>query len=685
MTQPFTPDDLHLHRRVADIDCCARSNEAACTVRSVDREYDAYVSHIWCFPLDGSAPRQITQGGSDDMPRWSPGGERLAFLSGRSGSPQVHLFARDGGEARQLSHLPQSVSSLCWGPGGEYLVVASAVEVDPDLHGARPGSRQAPPKTGCMPEVAWRLPYKEDGVGYLLQREFHLFSVDASTGRHIQLTDGAFDVLAFDVALDGRIAYSRTRSGRFGHANDLWVCEPDGRATRRLTREHAVVMHPRWSPDGRFIAFAGAIEEGDAEPRLWLVDMEGGGVRALCAESVDVAHPEALFWEHDSKRLVLARAHRGRHEIVALDVADGSFEVLVAGDRQFGVLGWTPSQLAYSIDHPSQPSELWCQGLTPESGPERQLSHLNPWWTERHPIDARAIEFCVPDGRGGTEAIEGWLLRRAGSQGAQPLFEDVHGGPASYALLDYDSNVFWQVLCSRGWSVLALNAVGSASYGREFCRRLAGSWGRIDLPQHVAAVRQLRAAGIADGRNVICGKSYGGYLSAYATGNTDEYAAAVVMAPVGNIETHYGTSDGGYYADPFYMASKPVFDRELARDLSPLTHIEKSVTPTLFMQGKDDERCPKCQSEELFVSLMRSGDTPAELVLYPGETHGFLGSGSPSCRQDAANRIQDWAERFAGTTRSGAPGVRLTGDAAHDGAFDASQGGGTGPAQTKSP
>src|SRR4051812_22395113 len=155
MTQPFTPDDLHLHRRVADIDCCARSNEAACTVRSVDRENDAYVSHIWCFPLDGSAPRQITQGGSDDMPRWSPGGERLAFLSGRSGSPQVHLIARDGGEARQLSHLPQSVSSLRWGPGGEYLVVASAVEVEPDLHGARPGSRQAPPKTGCMPEVAW--------------------------------------------------------------------------------------------------------------------------------------------------------------------------------------------------------------------------------------------------------------------------------------------------------------------------------------------------------------------------------------------------------------------------------------------------------------------------------------------------------------------------------------------------
>jgi dipeptidyl aminopeptidase/acylaminoacyl peptidase len=70
------------------------------------------------------------------------------------------------------------------------------------------------------------------------------------------------------------------------------------------------------------------------------------------------------------------------------------------------------------------------------------------------------------------------------------------------------------------------------------------------------------------------------------------------------------------------------------------------------MQGKDDERCPKCQSEELFVSLYRAGDTPAELVLYPGETHSFLGSGTPSCREDAAHRILGWIEQHAGGARA---------------------------------
>jgi dipeptidyl aminopeptidase/acylaminoacyl peptidase len=208
--------------------------------------------------------------------------------------------------------------------------------------------------------------------------------------------------------------------------------------------------------------------------------------------------------------------------------------------------------------------------------------------------------------------------------------------------LDYDTNVFWQVLCAQGWAVLALDAVGSASYGREFCDRLAGHWGEYDLPQHRAAVAQLQQEGLCDDRVAISGKSYGGYMSAWAVGHCDDFRAAVVMAPVGNIETHYGTSDGGYYADPLYLGTPGHFDRKLARKLSPLQSIERATTPTLFLQGKEDERCPKCQSEELFVSMLRAGDTPAELALYAGEDHHFLGEGKPSVRADAAQRIVDW-------------------------------------------
>jgi dipeptidyl aminopeptidase/acylaminoacyl peptidase len=495
--------------------------------------------------------------------------------------------------------------------------------------------------------VAWKLPYKSDGIGYLLGREIHLFRLDVDSGEQRQLTDGNFDVLAFEPSPDGRrIALCRTREGRFAHRSDLWVCDARGNGMRQLTDGLATVLQPAWSPDGRQIAFAGAEEEGGARNSLYVIDVATGHLRRLGDEDLEVADANSLRWSQDGASLLFARAFRGCHEVCRIGVEGGALVSLLKGDRQFGAFDTDGRSLVYTIEHPSLPSEVW--GRASERGEERQLTNLNPWWSERTPVHAQRRSFQVPDGRGGVEKIEGWLLRAEGARTPAPLLDDVHGGPASYALLDFDTNVFWQVLCARGWTILALNAVGSASFGREFCDRLSGHWGELDLPQHLSAIHQLQQEGACDARVTVSGKSYGGFLSAWAVGHTDIFKAAVVMAPVGNVETHYGTSDGGYYADPKYVDSAPRFDRGRARALSPLQHIEASTTPVLFLQGKDDERCPKCQSEEMFVSLMRAGETPAELVLYPGEDHHFLGEGAPSCRRDAAQRIVDWFVRWTG-------------------------------------
>jgi dipeptidyl aminopeptidase/acylaminoacyl peptidase len=643
MPQPFSFDDLYLHRKVTDVHCGLAREAAVCTVRSADREQDGYDSCLWLFPLDGAAPRQLTRSGKDNSARWSPDGHQIAFVSQRSGSAQVHLLDMQAGEPRACGQL-EGVSAFRWAPDGRGLIVSAAVPVDPELRGARGAS--PPPRGPKSPELAWRLPYKSDGMGYTLAREVHLFHLDLATGAHRRLTDGPFDVFAFEPSPDGRyIAFNRTREGRFAHRTDLWVCDADGQHARQLTREIATVLQPAWSPDGQRIAFAGAAEEGSAQNSLYLCEVATGRVSCLGGDALEVADGSSLVWTADGAALMFVRARHGCHEVCRIAPDGTGLRCVVKGDRQFGAFAATGEHLVFSVEHPAQPSEL--AACRHDGSHERQVSDLNPWWRDRTPLEAQRRHFDVPDGKGGRERIEGWLIRAAGSAQPQPLLNDVHGGPASYALLDFDTNVFWQVLCSKGWAILALNAVGSASYGREFCNRLAGRWGDLDLPQHIEAIGQLQREGVCDDRLAICGKSYGGFLSAWAVGHTDLFRAAVVMAPVGNIETHYGTSDGGYYADPAYMASAPAFDRDKARALSPLQHIEKSATPVLFLQGKDDERCPKCQSEEMFVSLLRAGDTPAELVLYPGEDHHFLGEGAPSCRADAVRRITQWVLKWA--------------------------------------
>ncbi|MGI4847082.1 MAG: S9 family peptidase [Janthinobacterium lividum] len=646
MRTPFTVDDLYLHHKASNIVISPDGAHIACTFRSVDKAEDSYRHALWTMPLDGGAPQQIDQGGgnADTSPRWSPDGKTLGFLSIRSGSVQVHTITQVDGQlsanVQQVGNVAGGVSDFAWSADGTWMVFNTGMTVDPGLRGKRAADVTGR-KTSAV-EVAWKLPYKADGVGYLLGREMRMFRLDVGTGEHVELSNGACDVLGFDVSPDSRqIAYSRTRAGRFAHCTELWICDAMGQQHRPLAQHQATVATPVWSPDGKWIAFTGAAVEGAGPITLWLYELASNQVSEF-KPGIEVAAATAPHWSADGQHLIFNQALRGRHQLVIASLQNRSIEVLAAGDRQFGAFAVHDDKLVYSVDSPVLPSEVWLASVR-EAG-ERQLTDMNPWWRERTELKAEMRSFDVPDGSGGIESIEGWLLRAADADAAGPLLNDMHGGPAAYALLDFDSNVFWQALCCQGWSVLALNAVGSSSYGSEFAERLTGQWGKLDLPQHLAAIESLQQEGICDDRLAVSGKSYGGFLSAWTIGHTSTFKAAVVMAPVGNIEAHYGTSDGGYYADPFYLGTAPAFDRDKARSNSPVQYVEQSTTPTLFMHGKDDERCPRSQSEELFVGMMRAGETPTELVLYPGEGHGFLGQGKPACRADAAARIIDWVQ-----------------------------------------
>ncbi|MBA3541054.1 MAG: prolyl oligopeptidase family serine peptidase, partial [Deltaproteobacteria bacterium] len=147
----------------------------------------------------------------------------------------------------------------------------------------------------------------------------------------------------------------------------------------------------------------------------------------------------------------------------------------------------------------------------------------------------------------------------------------------------------------------------------------------------------------------IAGKSYGGYLSAYAIGTTDRFAAAIISAPVTNLESHHGTSDTGYYVDPYSLDGELWERHELARRLSPVQHAHHATTPTLILQGEDDGRCPVGQAEELFAILMRAGRAPVKLILYPRGHHDLAEAGRPSHRVDYHQRIVDWLERHVVT------------------------------------
>ena len=184
MARGMIPADLFRIQWVSDACLSPEGWLVAFTVTRLDEEADDYRSAIWLGSADGSTPpRRFTGGASkDSAPRWSPDGTRLAFLSDRAGGKaQIYVIAISGGEARQLTALPQGAGAPVWSPDGTRLVTVVR------MGGENNGSQQDKPKTPPA-RLITRLKYRANGEGFIYDRRRHLFVVDAVTGETRQLT-----------------------------------------------------------------------------------------------------------------------------------------------------------------------------------------------------------------------------------------------------------------------------------------------------------------------------------------------------------------------------------------------------------------------------------------------------------------------------------------------------------------
>ncbi len=247
---------------------------------------------------------------------------------------------------------------------------------------------------------------------------------------------------------------------------------------------------------------------------------------------------------------------------------------------------------------------------------------------------------------GTAERVDAWILQPTRKQALpSPVLMDFHGGPHSVALMDFAAHVYLYQAAVEGWTVVAPNPVGSNGYGKAFEKRLIGQWGEADLPQVEAIVDQLRVERIANDTVVCAGKSYGGFLSAWAISHSATFSAAVISAPMANMLSHAGTSDSGYYVTPYAMGGPPEALLERYQALSPISYVSAARGPVLLLNGKDDQRCPVGQSEELMAGLAYRSAQHVSMVVYPGGTHALAGTGRPSHRRDYHRRIVQFLER----------------------------------------
>jgi len=648
--KPFAARDLFHHRVIGGLEGSTTHDCLAFEVSRALRAKDGYERTLWGLRAGDGAPHPLTSAVfSAGYPKWNSDASALAFLSDRGDGKQVQLLPMRGGEAAALTRTKTAISTIeGWSHDDRSLLVSVTLDHEED------GEPADTPRGRRPPQVARYLPYKKDGSGILVGTRTHLYSVAREDGKLSRLTRGDFDVKLGRWSPDGkRLAFVRTRSGRQRNRTDLWLAGADGGDERVLVEELASISDVAWSPDGRRLALVASREEGDSMVQPWVVDADSGSLRRLGGKDFELDPVNGALWHPQGDRLAVVSVRGSVQELALLDAGSGEASYVHGGLRHVVGMSAFGTRIAFVAASMRKLEEVY--SVEWDGSDERRHTGFNRGWFRRRARPKTSLRrMQVPDGEGRSERIDAWLLRPAQGQGPFPLLVDMHGGPHSTVLVDFSAHTYWYELCTKGWAILAPNTVGSAGRGQEFSRRLRGRWGELDLPQYEAMIRTLQEEGLADDRVVCTGKSYGGYLSAWAVGHSDLFRAAIACAPVANITSHFGTSDTGFYVMPFAMDGEVHAARERYDALSPISHCASVRAAVLILQGENDGRCPRGQAEELFANLIRCSDAPVELVVYPTSTHSEAESGRPSNRVDYHGRIVAWAERW--TARDGTGG-----------------------------
>jgi acylaminoacyl-peptidase len=623
------------------------------TLETADRFADTFHSNLWIASTDGKDNRPLTSGKWKDLlPRWSPDGSKLAYLSTRAGKPQIFIRWMDTGAEAKITDLENSPSALSWSPDGEWLAFLARVP-------AKPGWAIPPIKAPAgatwaeAPVVETRLKWRADGIGGIGQRPLgfaHVFVVPVTGGAPRQVTGGDFDHGGEPAwTPDGKSllvhAARRADADTTLYGEDIWRFPLDGSAPVQLTRIDGLETNPIVSPDGRYIAFTGFADKGNSShnTNLYVMNADGTGLRQLGKE-LDRSYGTPV-WEANSRNLLAIVEDSGRSHLyrvpldappVPLTRGNGRYATAYASAEAFTVAA--NGQVAISYSSPNEPKDIVT--FQPGAAP-RKLTAANAGLMAARAIGkVEEVNWKSFDGK----PMQGWLIYPPGFDAAKkyPLILDIHGGP--HAMYGVEFNHQMQIFAARGFVVFYSNPRGSTGYGEQFGNMIHGNYPGDDFTDLMTGVDAVIAKGFIDPKKLcVTGGSGGGLLTAWTVTQTGRFAAAVSQYPVTNWITQTGSSDIGLVMIR-WMKAAPWENPQQYIAHSPVFFANKVTTPTMVLTGEEDWRTPMGQSEEFYFAL-KARKVDSVLVRVPKEPHGIRGA-YPSHRVAKIEHILGWMETY---------------------------------------
>ena len=633
--KPFDSSAMMELKRMSDPQISPDGKWVTFTVQTVDVAANRKPSQIWIAPLAGGAPRQITHDGeANQRARWSPDSKRIAYISDRGGSSQIWLMDTDGGDARQATNLSTEAGGVLFSPDGKNLLFTS--DVYPECGADEACNKKnldAEKNNKVKARVYTELLYRH-WTEWQAKRRSHLLVIGATGGAPRDLTPGTRDVPPFslggsddyDISPDGQeVLYSMNADPvpATSTNTDVYAVSIAGGQPRRITNTPGADTNPRYSPDGKYIAWRAQFRAGYESDRwrLLVLERSTGNVTNL-TDNLD-RWVNSFTWAPDSTGLFFTIDDRGRQTIQLIPVAGGAVRMVASGDNELDDMQLTRDgkTMVYTQQNGVSPAEIY--RASSAGGAPVALTHLND--QTLNTCQLTPLEEFWVDGAEGAR-VQSFVVKPYGFQPDQkyPVLLLIHGGPQGYWGHTWTYRWNAQVFAAAGYVVVMPNPRGSTGYGQKFIDEINGDWGGRAFDDIMAVADHIVTdMPYADAsRMTAAGGSYGGYMIDWMLGHTQRFKALISHAGVYDLESELGATEELWF--PLWEFGGTPWDKpETAAKWSPNKYVTDFHTPTLVVTGELDFRVPYTQSLELFTALQLQ-KVPSKLLVFPDEGHWVL-------------------------------------------------------------
>ena len=658
--RPMTATDMHMMRRLAAPAVSPDGRYVVYQLSDTDLAANKRRNKLYVLDLQtrGALPTLLLPNApesSEHSPAFSPNGQEIYFLAGKSGSEQVWRIQR-GQKAEQVTNLATDVSGFLISPTGDRI----AVWADRDLRCADFNCANVPaanPKGSGRGYDELFVRHWDAWVEPGVRSRIFTFPLvggkaqgggvpvtGALTGDVPSKPFGGGEEIAF--SKDGRTVFFALREGgpkEPASTNlDIFAAPADGSAPpANLTdANEATDTLPAVSPDGRTLAYAAMTRPGYESDRqvLMLRDLATGQVRALTQgwdRSVG-----SIAWAKDGRSLIVTTGDVLEHPIYRVDAASGRVSRLTQEGNAGNTLPLADGSLLFTMNSIMKPDDLY---RLDTRGRITQLTAVNrELLAQLDPVTLEKFSFAGA----ANDRVWGIKVKPARAQGKLPIAFVVHGGPQGSLGNSWSYRWNPRLFASPGYAVVSVDFHGSTGYGQAFTDSITRDWGgkplqdlKLGLAHAVASDPQLDRS-----RACALGASYGGYMMYWIAGQwPDGFDCLVAHNGVFDTRSMGFMTEELWFTEYEFGGTPWAVPQEYER-WNPLLHVAKWKTPTLIVIGDKDYRIPYPQGLAAFTALQRQG-VPSRLLRFPDENHWVL---KPKNSIQWYDEVFSWMDRFIG-------------------------------------